>query len=233
MQRSSPRIDRSLHHGGWYMTRTVATLFAVALVSSLSTPLLAQDTKSARGLVTAMTASAVTVKAGNQEMTFTVDAKTMVTADGGSTAHARPQRPEARSPARRVDRGRQCRRGQLSRGQRRHACRANPPRIDSGCRRRSTSDQPAEMSNGTVDAISATSLTITGSASGGATFKQTFTIDRDTKVVAQGASTASAASGGKLQITDVVGSGDTGTVNYSQGGESHPPAEVRVRQKRK
>jgi len=216
------------------MTRTVSTLFAVALVSSLSTPLLAQDTKSARGLVTAMTANAVTVKAGTQEMTFTVDAKTMVTAEGGSTA-AR-QAAEAGKPGAQlaelikvgnaVEVSYQEIKGAM------HAVRirrVSTPGAGGG----STSDQAPAMANGTVDAISATSLTITGSASGGATFKQTFTIDRDTKVVAQGASTADAASGGKLQITDVVGSGDTVTVTYHKAGSTLHAAEVRVRQKRK
>jgi hypothetical protein len=221
-----------------YMTRTVLTVFAVALASSLSISAIAQDTKSARGVVTAVTADAVTVKAGSQEMKFMVDAKTTVTAEGGSTATreataaGKPgaQLAELIKVGNAVEVTYHETKGTM------HAARirrVSTPGSGGG----TTSDQAAaaktELSNGIVDAVSATSLTITGSAAGGATFKQTFTIDGDTRVVAQGASTATAASGGKTQITSFVGKGDSVTVTYHKTGSTLHAAEVRVRQKSK
>jgi hypothetical protein len=216
------------------MTRTVLTVFAVALVSSLSASVTAQDTKSARGTVTAMTADAVTVKAGAQEMKFMVDAKTIVTAEGGSTATreaAATGKPGAQL-AQLIKVGNAVEVNYTETKGMMHATRIR--RVSSpGAGGGTTSDAAADRSNGTVDAVSATSLTITGSAAGGATFKQTFTIDGETKVVAQGASTASAAAGGKLQITDIVGKGDSVTVTYHKTGSTLHAAEVRVRQKSK
>ena len=62
------------------------SLAAFSLVGWLPSSALAQDTKSARGTVTAMAGDAVTVKAGDREMKFTVDAKTVLTAEGAGTA---------------------------------------------------------------------------------------------------------------------------------------------------
>ena len=219
------------------MTRTVLTVFAVALVSSLSAPVIAQDTKTARGLVTAVTGDAVTIKAGTQEMKFMVDAKTTITAQGGSTATRQAaaagkpgaQLAELIKVGNSVEVSYDDIKGMM------HAARIR--RVSSpGSGGGSTSDAAVaaatERANGTVDMVSASSLTITGSG-GGATFKQTFAIDGDTKVIAQGASTASAASGGKLQITNIVGKGDTVTVTYQKTGSTLHAAEVRVRQKGK
>lgn len=220
------------------MMRTVLTLFVVAFVSSFTVSVIAQETKSARGVVTSMMADTVTIKAGNQEMKFMVDAKTTVTAEGGSTATREaatsgktgPKLGELIKVGDAVDVSYRETSGAM------HAARIR--RVsDPGAGGGTTSDQAAaartETSNGTVDAVSASSLTITGSASGGGTFKQTFTIDRSTKVVAQGAGTASAASGGKMQITDAVGKGDRVTVMYDKTGSTLHAAEVRVRQKSK
>jgi len=85
---------------------------------------------------------------------------------------------------------------------------------------------------GTVDSVSATSLVISGSMSGG-TFKQTFTVDAETKVVGTGAGTAAAAKGGRIAITDFVKTGDRVTVSYHKMGTSLHAAEVRVAQRPK
>ena len=85
----------------------------------------------------------------------------------------------------------------------------------------------AKRSTGTVKAVSAESLTVSGS--GGK--EMMFSVDASTKVVATGASTKSAATGGKLVITDAVKTGDRVTVSYhDMGGKMHA-AEVRVTSK--
>ena len=62
-------------------------LLAVALVVGWLAPLAnAQETKSARGTVTALGPSSITVKAGESNLTFAVDPKTVLTASGAGTA---------------------------------------------------------------------------------------------------------------------------------------------------
>jgi hypothetical protein len=78
-----------------------------------------------------------------------------------------------------------------------------------------------------VTAVSQTSLSISGSSSGGASFTQTYTIDGNTKVVAEGAGTAAAK--GKVTITDLVQKGDRVTVTYKPSGTTLHASEVRVR----
>jgi hypothetical protein len=70
------------------MRRTVLalSLATLSLVAWLSPPVEAQETKSARGSVTAVSGDTITVKAGTNEMKFMVDAKTNVIATGGGTA---------------------------------------------------------------------------------------------------------------------------------------------------
>lgn len=220
------------------MTRTVLTVFAVALATSLNVPLTAQDTKSARGTVIAMAVDSVSVKAGDRELKFTVDAKTIITTEGGGTATREaatagkpgPKLADLVKVGDAVEVSYHDVKGTM------HAARIRRV-TDAGAGGGTVSDKGAaaktETSNGTVDEVSASSLTISGSAAGGATFKQTFVIDGNTKVVAQGAGTAAAASGGKLVITDAVGKGDRVTVMYHQTGSALHAAEVRVRQKAK
>ncbi len=56
---------------------------------------------------------------------------------------------------------------------------------------------------------------------------------RTTKVVGQGAGTATAAAGGKVAFSDLVGVGDRVSVTYHQTGASMHAAEVRVTAKAK
>src|SRR5438093_667769 len=76
--------------------------------------------------------------------------------------------------------------------------------------------QESKKAPGKVTAVTATSLTISGSSGGGATFTQTFVIDPTTKVVGKGAGTAAAKSGGKIAVTEVVHSGDTVNVSFNE-----------------
>ena len=73
----------------------------------------------------------------------------------------------------------------------------------------------AKSATGKVTSVSASSLSISGSSGGGASFTQTFVIDAKTKVVGRGAGTATAKSGGKAVATDLVHDGDTVNVSFS------------------
>jgi len=221
------------------MRRTVLALsvVAVSLVGWLSIPVAAQATKSARGTVTAMTADMLTVKAGANELKFTVDGKTTVVATGGSTATRKAEAAGTAGPklADLVKVGDAVEVEYHEMGATLHA--ASVRKVTSaGSGGGSTSDERAaaraETANGTVDSVTATSLVISGSQSGG-TFKQTFTIDANTKVVGTGAGTAAAAKGGRLVITDYVKAGDRVTVEYHKMGSALHAAEVRVMQRPK
>ena len=89
------------------------------------------------------------------------------------------------------------------------------------------SDDRSESSNGTVDSLSGSTLVISGSAGSGS-FKQSFAVDATTRVIAMGASTAAAATGGKVAIADIVGIGDQVTVSYRKAGSGLHADEVRV-----
>lgn len=221
------------------MRRTVLglSLAAFSLVGWLPTTAIAQDTKNARGSITAMTGDGITVKAGDQELKFTVDAKTVLVAEGAGTAAQKAAAAGKPGPklAEFVKVGDAVEVSYHDVGGTLHAARIRRV-VSAGPGGGTTSDQRTENQDGRVDAVSGSSLTISGSASGGVKFTQIFTIDRDTKVVAVGAGTAAAkaeAKGAKMTITDLVAVGDQVTVSYHKVGNSMHASQVRVRSKAK
>jgi hypothetical protein len=214
------------------MRRMLVTGSVLAFLASFVGPAHAQETKSARGTVSAIAGDTVTVKAGTQELKFTVDQKTTVVVEGGGTAEraatakgtAGPKLAELLKVGDAVEVSYREAAGML------HATSVR--RVPSaGAGGGGTSEQRAaeksESASGNVTAVSQTSLTISGSSSGGATFTQTYTIDTNTRVVAEGAGTA--ASKGKVTITDLVTKGDRVTVTYVTSGATARATEVRVR----
>jgi hypothetical protein len=73
------------------MRRTTMVFVAAVtlVVGGLGGRPAAQETKSARGSVTALGADSITVKAGTQELVLAVDTKTVLTASGAGTASAK------------------------------------------------------------------------------------------------------------------------------------------------
>jgi hypothetical protein len=218
------------------MRRLVLTAFLLALVTWFSPPTFAQPTKSARGTVTAVAGDVVTVKVGAGEMKFTVDAKTDIITEGGSTATraaaAKGKAGVALSEMVKVGQAVEVRYHET--GSTMHA--AEIRRVSTtGAGGGSTSDQreaaKAMTANGTVESVTTTALTITGAGGGGATFRQSYTLDATTKVVGEGVGTAAAKAGGKVVLTDFVGKGDRVTVTYHQAGTGLHASEVRVERK--
>jgi Domain of unknown function (DUF5666) len=199
-------------------------LAALSVVGWPTTHALAQDTKTARGTVTAMAADSVTVKVGTTDMKFNVDEKTSVEAPGAG-GKARQAVTAGKAGAKLADVlkvGEAVEVSYHDMGGTRHAAMI---------RRVSTvgdAGVPAKTSRGRVTAVSATSLTISGSANGGATFTQTFTIDPKTNVTGRGAGTAAAAKGGKTAATDLIGVGDMASVTYREEGTTLHASSVRV-----
>lgn len=219
------------------MTRTLLALplAALSIVAWPATPARAQNTNMARGTVTAVAADSVSVKVRDAEMKFSVDSKTQVVAVGAGTkarqataaGKAGPVLSEVVKVGQAVEVSYSETSGAL------HASRIRAIlTVGSGGGSVTEAKQAAEVSSGAVTSVSATSLTISGSAGSGASFTQTFTIDAQTKVIGKGAGTAAAAKGGKPTITDLVASGDQVSVSFRDVGGSLHATDVRVLMKK-
>ena len=203
---------------------TFGALFAVLLAAATAA---AQDTKTVRGEVTSTTADSVTVKVGDRDMTFKVDAKTKVTARGGSTA-TREAKAEGKGGApftELVKAGQGVELAYHEAGMHAASIRVlpavPPPPPPAGSQ--------AMNATGVVTAVSGSSLTIKLK-----TGESTFTIGEKTKVVGTGMGTKARElkqAGEKSVITDYVNSGDTVAVRYTEAGGTKTASEVRVTQK--
>ncbi len=213
------------------MRRTFVALAlgALAVAGWPTTPAFAQDTKTARGTVTAMAADLINVEVKNVDMKFVVDTKTTVEAPGAGTKGRAAQRAGMPGPKLGdvVKVGQAVEVSYHDMGGTLHAARIRAV-ASAGS---STTEPASKTSNGTVKSVTPTSLSISGSAGGGATFDQMFTIDTKTKVIGKGAGTAAAAKGGKIAITDLVATGDRVSVSYHDMAGTLHASEVRVTMK--
>jgi Domain of unknown function (DUF5666) len=220
------------------MRRTILrlSLAAFTLVGFISVSLTAQETKTARGTVTAMGGDSISVKAGEREMKFVVDAKTVVTAEGAGTA-SREAAASGKSLklADVVKVGDAVEVSYHETGGTMHAARIRrTPSAGAGGGGTSDDRPSSDTATGTVQTVSATSLTITGSAGGSGKFTQTFTVDTNTKVVATGAGTAAAAAkekGKSMGVTDFIATGDQVAVTYEKKGDALIATQIRVTRK--
>ena len=202
---------------------------AVVVVSP--TDAFAQAAKTARGTVTAMAGDSLTIKAADHPMTFSVDGKTTVQAYGAGTKNRAAQVAGQPGPklADVIKAGQAVEVTYHDMGGTMHASMIRA--VSSAGAGAAGGAAAAKSSNGTVQSVSATSMTISGSSGAGAKFTQTFTIDPDTKVVAKGAGTAAAAKGGKTAVTDVVSNGDHVSVSFHAVGDTLHASEIRVTMK--
>lgn len=190
----------------------------------------AQGTKWVRGTVTAVSDSSITVKALEKEYTFTVDQKSEVIARGAGTK-ARQAAKEGQPGIKLTDSvkvgdGVEVRYHDM--GGTLHAATIRAG-IDVGVG--STSDQATKHADGTVSAVSGSSLTI---KSGDKELR--FNVDRSTRIIGRGVGTLSREkqeAGAGLKITDAVGEGDTVSVSYHDMGGTLHAAEIRVTRKAK
>jgi len=186
------------------------------------------ETKSAKGTVTAMTGSSVTVKVGAKDMVFNVDDKTEVIAAGAGTKARQAQQKGMPGPklADVVKTGQAVRVSYHDMSGNLHAATIQAI-ASAGSSGGTTSDEKeaaaAKHASGTVKSVSGSSLVVTGAGK-----DWTFTVDGKTNVIGKGLGTKGAPSGGKLTITEAVGAGDKVTVTYHDMGSSMHAATVRV-----
>jgi hypothetical protein len=209
--------------------RSILAAVTLALVSIACWPVsavAAQDTKVARGTISTLGGSSLTIKAADHDMTFKVDGNTIVQARGASTKAGRAA--AAGKPG--VHLQDLLKTGQAvavtysegAGGLQAKEIKAVPSAASTG------SGNSERRSTGVVKSIGPDWITVTGSSGGGASFEQTFKIDGATKVLAKGAGTAVAAKGGKAPFTDLVASGDHVSVAYHKTGDALIASDVRV-----
>jgi hypothetical protein len=201
------------------------TLAALSVVWWPAHVALAQHQQTARGTVSAMNGTSLTIQVNGAPMTFAVDAETQVEARGASTK-TRQLAAKGKPGPTLAD--------VLSIGQpvavsyraasgmpRASIVRAVPSISNGG------SVTAAEMrSTGIVKELGPDSITIVGG--GGASFTQTFRISAKTTVVGKGVGTATAPKGGKAPFSELISAGDRVSVSYHKAGDALQASDVRV-----
>ena len=192
------------------------TIAVVGMVTS-ARPASAQ-TKEARGSVTAVTDSTMTVKSGAQELTFYVDGQTHleVRTSARDVQQAQPNsKPRVNSF---FEAGNAVLVRYREENGRNHAL--NIERVGSA----GPGPGASKIADGKVKSVSASHMTITSDG-----HDVTFAITGDTDVLAKGASKATKAAGGGTPLTTFVHSGDTVSVTYKEAAGAITASEIRVR----
>ena len=203
-----------------HINRLVVLAAAVAFLGSMAAVPVSAQTKEARGTVTAVTTTTMTVKVGTQDMTFLVDSNTRleVRRAAKEVQSAQPGDPKPRvndffevgNPV--LVRYRSDNAGN-------HAL--DIERVGSAG---SVDPNPTKLAEGKVTSVSASQMTV---AAGGQ--NMTFAVTADTDVLVKGATKATKAAGGTTQLTTFVHSGDMVSVSYKEAAGVMTASEIRVR----
>jgi hypothetical protein len=210
------------------MKRTVFALplAVLAIAGLLASSAGAQEAKKTRGKVTALTATSLTVDVAGAPMNFAIVGETKVEAPGAGTA-TRKAEAAGKPGVKLTDVIKTGDAVEVSYHDMAGKMQASLVRKVTSVGSGPATDNDSE---GKVTAITATSMTISGSKSG-ATFTQTFVIDAKTKVIGRGAGTATAKAGGKVAATDLIGSGDSVSVTFADMAGKLHATEIRVTMK--
>jgi hypothetical protein len=211
------------------MKRVLLVFACAVLLTPFSRTAVAQDTKWVRGTISEIGGDSITVKVRDQQMKFVVNDDTRVTTPGGTT-QTRAAKVEGKTGPNladllKVGQGLEVRyraEGMVATSLRRLPG-ANPGETSED----KPAEKPATTADGTVSAISGTSLTVKGK-----TEEWTFTVDGNTKVVGTGMGTAGrqkqATTGSGPAITDLLGIGDSVQVRFHDMNGTKHASEVRV-----
>lgn len=181
--------------------------------------------KEARGSVTAVSDSSLTVHAGATDLAFVVNADTVVEVK----AAAKESRKAGTANNRGITITQYIKTGNAVRVRYHEANGQNvaesvQPVNNAGDGGGSTQGESPRTVNGKVKSISASQVTVDNDG-----HESTFAVTRDTDVIAKGASKTTSAAGGKTVITDFVHSGDTVIVTYKESGGVMTASAVQLR----
>lgn len=201
-------------------------LIVGALLIGFPSSSFAQATKTANGKVTAVDGGSLTVRVGDKDMVFVVDAKSDVVAPGGSTRMREAKAAGKAGPTlvELVKVGQSVEVTYHEAGMHAATIRVVPAMP-------AASADKALHATGVVSNLSPASVTVKG-----ADGEWTFVVDEKTRVVGTGAGTTArqnAAAGAKTMITDLVATGDTVAVTFHEMDGAKHAAEVRVTKKAK
>jgi hypothetical protein len=176
------------------------------------------QTREARGTVTAITDTTLSIKAGAQELTFYVDGETHLEV---RAAERNLQRAQPGNPSPRVSSFFEPGQAVLVRYReekgRNHALDIS--RVGSAA-----SGESQKISEGKVTLVTPSQITIDDNGRA-----LTFGISGDTNVLVKGATKATKAAGGSTPITTFVHTGDMVSVSYKESNAKMMASEVRVR----
>jgi hypothetical protein len=177
--------------------------------------------REARGTITALTDTTLSMKAGAQELTVFVDGETHldVRAAARELQKAQPSRPRVNNF---FETGQAVLVRYREENGRNHALDID--RIGSAGAGGGAISEAEKISDGKVKVVTASQLIIEANGR-----ELTFGISADTNVLAKGATKATKAAGGSTPITTFVHTGDAVSVSYREAGAKMMASEVRVR----
>ena len=182
-----------------------------------ATPASAQA-KEARGTVTGVTTTTMTVKVGAQDTTFYIDGDTRLEVRRAAK-QVQAAQPDGAKP--RVNDFFEAGNPVLVRYREENGRNRalNVERVGSA-----GSANPSRLAEGKVTSISASHVTVAADG-----HDMTFAITGDTDVLVKGASKATKAAGGGTPLTTFVHSGDMVSVSYKDAAGAMTASEIRVR----
>ena len=179
--------------------------------------------KEARGSVTAVSNSSLTIASGERQMTFVIDGATKleVKAAAKQTRQAGQANNQGATITDYIRKGTPVLvRYQEANGAN-HALSVRPV---SSAGEGAEAHDPVKIANGTVKTVTLSQITL---ASDG--HDMTFAISGDTDVLAKGATKTTKAAGGKTTIADFVHNGDDVSITYLDAAGVPTASQVRVR----
>jgi hypothetical protein len=195
----------------------IPLLAVLVLGLSIGASPAAAQNKTARGTATAVSDSSLTVKVGAKDMTFAIDAKTVVQARGAGTK----TRTEGGVKVTDFVKTGGAVLVTYSTANGTNTAVTIQPVSSAGST--AAAGPETKIAAGAVKSVSDSSLSVTSGVK-----DMTFAITAKTKVLGKGAGTATAAAGGKIAIGSLVSSGDTVSVSYTEAGSAMTATEVRV-----
>jgi hypothetical protein len=220
--------DPSQGEGLMDLTRRLGILaLGAAMVGVVGSvrPAVAQ-TREARGQVISVSDSALTVQAGERRLTFVMDGATHVEASGAGKRTRQARSAGVSSGIRVTDYVKAG--GAVAVSYReidgKNRALTVRPIASAGSGGGLTSNESPKLAHGKVKSITGGLLTLEQDGR-----DMTFTVDRDTDVLARGAGKATRMAGGGVPFTDLVHNGDIVTVLYRDVNGSLKVSEIQIR----